>query len=171
MNEFNKAIARICEELKPLVERQAQLSGRTLVSCFMSMLRPHILYALDPTLVEGKSSAPDTRAKTWSIEVTFWDVSQGRKNADLLAECAEEVVLGMDGVLLAIQGDVIAMHEGKVKRASDIPEFSDLSLKRRLGGLRPAISRGGGSATLRVYYSVGLSDRLLCAIRVARIKK
>ncbi len=171
MSAFSKAIVHICEELKPVADCQAKQSNRSTLSCLMTMLRPHIAYELDPTKTSGQREAPDSRAKPWSVEVTFWEVSDGLKNGDLLAECEEETVHGMDGVLAVVQGDVVAMHEERIKEAPDIAEFSDISLKRRLGGLRPAISRGGGTATLRIYYSINPSERLLCSVRVTRVKK
>jgi len=164
MTEFSKCLNVVIDELLTIVRDRARASGKTEISCMMTELRPYVARVLDPTIPE---LTPDSRTKDWDVTVTFWDISTGRENADQLGECDPQVARGMEGVRKVIQQMVEEMYE-QVSEAQDIPEFTDISLKRRLGGLRPSISRGRGRATLRVYYSLSHASRHMCTVLVAR---
>ena len=163
-------IQDVYEAFKQDAEAEQTRTGRTLVSCLMTLLRPHFVEAIAPR-GEGTMKNEDGREKQWTVETSFWDVTNGMNKADLVQECEEETVRGMGGVQTLLEDYVVLAHPKRVKEPADIPEFSATSLKRRLGGLRPSICRGEGEGTLRIYYSLGCTSRFLCQCLVSRFEK
>lgn len=163
-------IQDVYEAFKQDAEVEQTRTGKTLISCLMTMLRPHFLEAISPR-GEGTLLNEDGRQKQWIVEISFWDVSNGVDRADLVGECEKETVKGMAGVQAALEEYVVPMHSRYIKKPGDIPEFSATGLKRRLGGLRPSISRGEGVGTLRIYYTLGTTSRFLCQCQVTRYEK
>jgi len=163
-------IQDVYEAFKQDAEAEQTRTGRTLISCLMTLLRPRFVEAIAPR-GEGTMKNEDGREKRWTVETTFWDVTNGIARADLIGECDKETVKGMGGVQALLEEYVVSMHHKSIRESWDIPEFSATSLKRRLGGLRPSISRGEGASTLRIYYSLGAISRFLCQCLVTRCEK
>lgn len=158
LDKLKEGLNDLIVEAREDAERQ----NRTIISCLSSALRPYLELYLDPT--SGKL-APDKRSRKWAVEITFWDITEGKGAADLVGECCKEVVTGFDGVWELIQEMVEGMYE-EVEKAEHITIFGTVSLKRRLGGLRPSLSRGGGRATLRLTYAVPGDKWHLCTVLV-----
>lgn len=170
MTDRETLIQDVYEAFKQDAEAEQTHTGKTLISCLMTALRPHFVEAISPR-GEGSLRTEDGRQKQWDVEISFWDVTNGADRAEHVGQCDKTTVRGMSGVQELLEDYTVDMHSETIVKSEEIPEFAATSLKRRLGGLRPSISRGEGMGTLRIYYSLGLTSRYLCLCQVSRHEK
>lgn len=133
-------------------ELLAKATGRSVLSCLGTLIRPHIGYVLDPST---EPSEGDARERDWRIKFETWDVSGGNHGGFAIAESEENVVSGLDSVVDEIVDYMKKLYEKRDFCPVDkINKFNTTSLKKRLHGLRPTISRSGGYGRTTIRYVV-----------------
>jgi len=165
--EFNDALEVICSALLHKAEVLADCSSRTVISCLTSLLRKEVAAHLTPGARTGKSLT-DNRERKWSVKIWFWDVTHGMAMAELIAENDDEIIQGLPAIGDAIREYAQDLHNEDGFDASKLSEFSAVARAKRMGGMHPAISKGGGEATLRVRYTFGDEKYYICQADISR---
>lgn len=163
-DKLQEAIGTICDILTPQAKLEADNEGRKLLAVLSSMVRPLIGYHLDPQSQPKLKYAQDNRTRDWRVKIYFWNLDRGTEGAELIAENDEEIIRGLPAVGGAIREYAADIH-GEV--VADIPVFSELDMSRRMGGMHPAIVRGGGSAISRIRYEID-GAFFLCQVDISR---
>lgn len=169
--DLERAVEALCEVLRPQAELIASTEGRTLSSCLVSLIRPLVKSYLDPDAPCATLRLVDNRTKPWKASMQFWDISEGDERGELLAETDPEIYTGLGGITEAIWEYVNQVHEEDGVTHNDISAMRDTLMAKRMAGIRPAISRGDGKATLKIYYATDPSRKYLCAVDIARVEK
>jgi len=165
--EFSEALASICTTLMPRAEILAEGTGRTVISCLSSILRKELGTYVTPGA--GRySTVSDNRERKWLVKIWFWDVTAGDGEGELIAENDAEIISGLPALGVAICEYAQEIHGEDGYDASELPEFGAVAMAKRMGGMHPAISKGGGEATLRVRYAFGDGKRYVCQADVSR---
>jgi len=164
---FKDALESICTTLMPRAEILAEGTGRTTISCLISILRKEIVKYVTPG-VGGHTTISDNRERKWSVKIWFWDVTNGEGARELIAENDEEIMYGLPAIGTAICEYAQDMHEEDGHDTSKLPEFSAVAMAKRMGGMHPAISKGGGEATLRVRYQLDDGKYYICQADISR---
>lgn len=160
------AVSTIVKVMLPEAKKRAELTSRAPYSVLTSLLRPYIDEAVTPRKVKR---TVDNRTRLWWFKIYFWDITNGLEAGDLIAQSDLENERGFDAIVCLIRQWVKEVHAGIHWLMDQDHDFNELSLKKRLGGLRPAITRGSGKATLRIYYVVH-GKRYLCQVDISRFK-
>lgn len=147
-----KKLAEILDELVVEAKEISRVNDRDLVNCIMTMLRKPVQWYVDPA---SKPSIIDHREANWNVQLRFWSFPPGEKYGEDLDFTEPDLVRGFDGIVNYLREWIYEMHEKSGEDLELIPEFTKLALQRRLGGMRPAISRGGGRAVTTIPYMVG----------------
>lgn len=156
------AVATLIEILRPAAEEEAERGSRTLKSCLTSAVRQYIEAA-----VVTRPRDVDGRETLWQVKMYFWDINEGADRADKIAESNVETVRGFNEVGRLIQEYAGNTHPAATDLTDLDGPFEYAELIRRLGTIRPAISRGGGSATMRLRY-VLKNIRYICQVDIKR---
>ena len=160
------AMAVICKALEPQAQIMASGTGRTLQSCLATLIRPMIGHYLHPETKSQGNKDVDLRERMWTVTIQFWDITQNIDRPDLLADNEGEQIRGLNTVIDVVREYADQMHEDY--GVDDIPEFDMLKMQKRMHGMRPAISRGGGKATLRINYALEEHLNYYCSIDLER---
>ena len=155
------AVNAACEQVLTEATFMAERTGRKLPSCLATVMLPYVKNYVDPQGGEALARF-DNRVRAWKVKVYFWDVSQGNDGAVLLADSEPEVVQGMAEV-----GALLVEYKEVRHPDTDIEKFSTVELSKRLGGMRPAISRGNGQAVTRIFYQVA-EKHFMCQVEIQR---
>lgn len=144
--------------LLPKATELAKLTNKTVQKSLMRLLTPYI-------------KAPDGREKTWKVVLYLWalppdgDLASG----ELVAESEPPSVKGFVGVIHLVRSYIEGWHDTRptnvkgVLRMDGIAPFAHHRLTSHLEKMRPALSRGGGSASTRWYYVVDNENYMLQA--------
>jgi len=144
-------IAAICEEMLPAATTLSEAENRELVNCLVTIFRAHARAWVYPETVE---SSVDFRTRKWAVRLIFWNVAEGNERGEIIGESEEdEIASGLFAVAKIIREYAELMHGAEVD-ISTIEIFTDLRLNKRLTGMRPAISKGGGVASTKLNYLI-----------------
>lgn len=170
--ELEDAVEAVCEALRPQAEIVAANTGRELASCLVSLFRPLAKSYVDPELPSATERVVDNRTRPWKAYMNFFDITEGTgTKAYHIAETDEEIYVGLQAITEAVWDYVDQIHERDNTTHYDIAALSETNMKKKMAGIRPAISRGGGTATLRIYYAIDQSHKFLCLVEVSRCEK
>lgn len=154
----------ICNSLKHTATLEAKRTKREICAVIISEFRKYVKDEVDPQA----AAKADSRESMWQINMHFWDVSEGSDRGELVAQTDPETVRGFHGVTTAILEYAIQAHPEL--ELANLRPFSAENLAKRMGGIRPAISRGGGTATTKIQYQVA-GKYYSCIVTVARAGK
>ena len=159
--DFDEALDIVVAKLLPSANILADATSRAPLACLMTILRPHVALRVDPS--KHKVDI-DLRRRRWAIKITVFDLD-GEED-----DCAfdEETVQGLDEVGVAIRECIELAHEDADFNILCVPELTDTNLKKRMAGLHPAISRGGGKATTRINYALANGKEFDCITHISR---
>ncbi len=162
MTAFDDAIDLVVGEILPKAREMSKKDERAVVACLMTLIRPHITACIDPDL---KDARLDNRTRKWNVRLTF-AVTDG-DFTELISESEPEAVQGFDEVIEMLLEYVKQTHENSGVDIRDLPSLSITNLKKRLGGMRPAISKGGGYAHTMIRYMVN-EHYYVCKLEISR---
>ena len=164
--DLRQSAKLICSSLNHAATLEAKRTNREIYAVIVSEFRRYVREQIDPKYIAARI---DTREAMWNVSLLFWDVSEGSDRGDLIAETEKtELVRGFHGVTALIL-DYAAQVHPELDVATLRP-FAAENLAKRMGGIRPAISRGGGTATTKIQYQVG--DKYYnCIVTVTRAGK
>ena len=180
-------LKEICGALEPVAEARVGVTHKTLVSAMLSVLRPLIAQTLDPTR-HTTVDKYDGRQKTWNVHLYLferepqWEYSE----SSLTADDAEELEAGgynlckdMEGTyfveLPEVRGLLTVGEETTkvlsllhdIDMAHTFAPFNTVAMSKRMAGMHPAISRGGGEAqTIISYENEGCAFK--CRVEIKR---
>ncbi len=155
----------ICKVLMDRAQKLAESTERKIGSCIMTLMRPYVWAYLEP---EIRALRFDNRERFWEVAIYFWDIATDQSSAELIGKSSIEEVRGMNKISELIRSFVADIHKPDGLTCDHFPEFDPVRMAKRLGGMRPAISRGDGKATLRIYYKVSEDKRYLCQVDIKR---
>lgn len=158
-----EAVNAACEQVVREAKFMAERTGRKLPSCLATIMLPYVKNYVDPQGGEALAHH-DNRVRSWHVHIYFWDVSQGNDGAMLLAENdGGETVRGMSEI-----AELLIEYKGhRHGEFTEIEKFTPTELSKRLGGMRPAISRGNGQAVTRIFYEVA-EKHFMCQVEIQR---
>jgi len=170
MSELTEHLTKVMAILRPMAEKMEDVSGRTVTSCLSTLILQELKYIEHPSTRPKDGATMDGRFRKWKLDFKFWEISEGMARGTLLAESEEdEVVTGMDAVCELIREYTAKVHEIVLTDTANA-EFAIPNMLRRLGGMRPAISRGGGLAHLKIHYDLGTKEKFYLVVGIRRYK-
>ena len=161
---FKRALGVVVNSKLPEAEKLADATGRSVLSCLSTIIRPHIGYHLNP---ETTPSEIDHREREWKFTMQIYDLRQGMVGAPLVDERKDVIVVGMETIANDMTRFVRHCHSRAEYAPPEAQEFNPVNLKKRLGGMRPAISKSGGYANTSIQYVVD-DDHYLLTVQMCR---
>lgn len=158
-DEEEAKIVKCCEAIKKIIKPHAKelakLLGIQHQNATMRLLKPYF-------------RAEDGRSKRWTVKAYIW-VCPVDGDVDLWAQSDPVIVRGMVGIAQLIRDYIGTYHDalpdgvsGSEQMAGKKP-FLMKRLMHHLERMRPAFSRGKGSASTRWYYHASGYDYMLQA--------
>lgn len=170
MSDLTLHLTAVVDILRPMAEQMEDGTGRTITSCLSTLILQELKYIEHPSTRPKDGATTDGRFRKWKLDFKYWEISEGMSRGTLLAESEQdEVVTGMDAVCDLIREYTSRVHEVVLTDASNA-EFTIPNMLRRLGGMRPAISRGGGKAYLKIHYELGTKEKFYLVVGISRYK-
>lgn len=167
-----KSMQYIISALRPDAEDLSHNTGRSLPSVLSTMLKPLIKATLEDSPDLSEITSLDGRAREWLVKLEFWDMSAGEDQAEMLSENDGDITLGFNGVVDLIREYARSTHQPTIDNAADSsPHLTIEALQKKLKNIRPAISRTGGHAMLRIPYTLGRNEAYLCRAKITRYVK
>lgn len=163
MSKFEDAIEYAVDEVLEQAKKLSEATNRTVISCAMTLLRPHILDCVDP---DARSAKWDNRTRKWNVRLTFAAIT-GDNVAEIISQSESELMQGFDEVLCMIQEYAEQTHENSMVDIRSLHNLTTTNLKKRLGGMRPAISKSGGYAHTVLQYMVD-EQYYACKVEITR---
>ena len=165
---LDAAVKVIVNALRPAAEMEAKRENRSVVAVISSAFRPMIANEVDPAKQGTKELSEDNRTKKWQVSIVFSDVSGGMEMADVIADNEGEIILGLKAIGLVLIEYAKELHINDGHDAYLIPEFTQTNMAKRMAGMHPAISRGGGEATTVIKYTFGDDKYYMCVVKISR---
>jgi len=163
-SDLNAALDLVVDSLLPNAIALGEAKGKQLLPSLMATLRPLLKARVYPDGVVPKKDTPDGRSSIWELQISFSDVS--RQYGEAIGETDIEEITGLTWVGVAIREYAQAMHPDQ--DFSTIPEFKQANMAKRMGGMYPAISKGGGSASTVVRYTLDDGTKIKLEAKISR---
>lgn len=161
MTDLNDQVERVVAGFLDDARATSAQSGRSVLACVMTALRPYIRNAIENS---EDAPDPDPRERPYTIHAKFWDVTDGEKHGDLEAEADPATVYGLNAALSKLYEWIREFAEQTPPKDARIE-----ALMARSRNLRSTITRGGGKSSFRVRYSLNGRHWLVVA-EVARVE-
>ena len=151
-DEQDAELVQHCAAIKSIVWPHAKE-----LALLLNMLPQAAMTRLLKPYLKGE----DARVKNWSVKIYMWltPEEESLDDSELLWEADPKTVLGMAGIAELIRDTVRPQHRtlpselAGVARMSKLYPFTPKNLMHHLERMRPAFSRGGGSASTRWFYT------------------
>lgn len=156
--EFDESLEVVMDYLFPDVEKMQLLTQKNELNCMAAIIRRHVKQVME----EPDEGYVDGRKKPWCVEMVFFHYGSDGQ-VDRIAESGVELVYGFEAVRDLIHEFLSNTHPNDEIDFENNAQISDCNLAKRLGGMRPAISKGGGTAQTSLRYVV---DGEFHAIRI-----
>lgn len=162
MSKFDEAIDFIVGELMPRAEAMSKEKDRGVVPCLVTILRPYLAAYVTPA---AKAAKLDNRTRKWNVRLTF--AATDGAFSEIISKSEVEIVQGFDEVIEMVLDYTAQTHEHNGVDIRELPSMSMTNLKKRFGGMRPAISKGGGYAHTLLNYVVN-EHYYVCKVEISR---
>ncbi len=164
--ELEEALDVICGALQPGAEALASATGRTVLSCITTLLRPMLANYLATGHPINLAKEQDNRTRQWSVKLYIYNLTLSEDVPDLEFESEVELVRGLPAVGEVIRETVADHHD--LDSPEELAPFTSLRMAKRMGGMYPAVVRGNGKAITRIPYVLD-GQSYLCLVEVSRV--
>ena len=162
------AVKVVCDELIEQARRVAEANDRTVVSCLMTLLRPWVVNYLAPETASPMAKDIDNRTRPWQVKIIFWRQATDAA-IDKIGENEPEKVSGLVGVTDLIRLYFNEIHSDNNVTWLSVQGFDDVRMSKRMAGIRGVMAKGGGSATLRIRYTLDDGFYYTCQADIMRL--
>lgn len=157
MHDLTEPITSAVEALHEKAAAEARRSGRSVLSCVMTKLRPYVRAALNE--IDPGHAGGDGRQRPYCVSAKFWDVTGGEQHGELEAEADEVTARSLAAALDEVAGWIRDFCD----KEEPPEEASTAAIQGRIANLRSMVTRGGGEAVFRVRFALDGRSYLVTA--------